>query len=361
MRHAPLVLFLGAALAGCVGAQEAPRGFQALGETGSFTVGFAYDGRDIQPYDGFLYLDVDDASNTGSANIRGQLGGIYAKPKPCQEAAFCEGDDHAVFEKKWFNVTFLRFQPTQAFHDGGIEADIVEHGDSGLGDMAIPAVDLSQAGWGWAKVEFNGKVLPNPVTGGDWQAHFMVVRNGVRDDASGKILNHAKDAPYDPSNPADGHAEPNDAEIHVKLETGREAKGVTTIVPRTRTANFVTDTQVYFDEFENPALGGKGRAWINVTGGAPVQLVFSLLTPSGAYIKNVTVTRTGGMPAPIDFDANELGNYLVRASGVGANVEYTSTLEFSSRHVSLNLWFETVNTGDKAVQEVKKWGFTPPQ
>lgn len=355
MRALPVSLLFVAALAGCLDPDSTPARIHVLGETGFFALGFAYDGQHVNPYDGFVYLAVDDVSNTGTVEARGELGGIYAKPKPCLPAAFCL-DDHAVFTKKWFNVSFTGFAGSKDFHDGGIATDLIEHGDSGVGDADIPKVDVSTAGWGWATMRFEGKPVLNPVTGGEWNAHFMVVRNGVRGNADGKMWNAALDRPYDPKSPGDAYSLPNDNEVHLELETGDATSLPRTTIPKSRTADFFTESQVYLDEFENPMIGSKARAWINVTGGAPVNMVFSLLTPSGAYLKNITVSQPTRMSTPILFDANEFGAYILRASGVGARVEYTGSIEFEARPVTLNLWFETVNTGDRALVEAKKWG-----
>lgn len=321
-------------------------------------LGFAYDGQHVNPYDGFVFVDVDDVSNAGTVEARGELGGIYAKPKPCLPTAFC-ADDHAVFTKKWFNVSFTRFEGQEAFQGGGIATDLVQHGGSGAGAAVLPQVQASSSGWGWATMRFEGKPVPNPMTGGEWEAHFMVVRNGVRGNADGRVWNAALDKPYDPATPDDAYSLPDDQELHLLFETGEGTGHPRTTIPKSRTADFVTESQVYVDEFENPMIGSRARAWINVTGGAPVDMDFSLLTPSGAYVKNVSVSQPSRMATPIEFDANELGTYVLRASGVGAQVQYTGTIEFEARPLELNLWFETVNVGERALLEAKKWNYVP--
>jgi hypothetical protein len=83
-----------------------------------------------------------------------------------------------------------------------------EHGNTGGGPPVLPTVFVYLASWGPAQMWKNGKLL------GTFSAHMMVT-DGVRNPITGKVLNAAGTAPYNPMTPADGSSNRNAAQVHL--------------------------------------------------------------------------------------------------------------------------------------------------
>lgn len=352
------LVFLGGCLSApsSLGADLASAG-PIVGDDGKFAIGWDLEGKWMNPYQGFAYRDVGNAAAGGPMLARGQLGGVYAQPVQCEGAEVCSfsSNDHVVYRMEWFNVTLGPLSEQPPTEMGAHRKEGSPAGVEGM--IGLPAVGMNQAAWGVGRIDHNGQTLENPVTGSaDWKVHYMLLRDGVRDDLTGVVHRAARKAVYDPAVPQDFHVQPGDAEIHLILDSGVGA----TYPARTDVqSNSVTLTSfiVYHHNFYNWAPGGIGRMWVNVTSAVPVELEVSLRSPTGAVIRNVTISRPSRMDVPLEFPASDLGTYFVRVTGTTARADYSIAMQFEARPVLFNLWFEQVYEGQAAISQAEKWGF----
>lgn len=338
-------LTLAGLLAGCL-EPETVAAYQAYGSQGSYTTGFAYTGKGIVPFDGPVYLDVNEQDNTGRLIARGKIG-----PSP-------------------FEVVFDTFAPSRPFHDGGIASNLIEHGDSGVGDTSIPRVDLEMAGWGKATIQYNGRNYDDPIAGNDtWTAHFMVIRNGVRDNATGAIYADAnRTKPYNATRPAEGVSSPGDYELHLVLRNGtsrfQNARGTGGGVgsgPGVAQPNVDEDRTL----FESRELASIAQVTFTVSDTAVrgSNLTFTVRAPSGQVILAETLGEAATSPGSgtqtraRTFTTQELGEYRVGITGrlnPGGSYEAKYVLSPPAA-VVFNLWWEDVVFGvqaqDRAVAE----------
>lgn len=340
-KMATLPLLLSAALmvtglSGCL-VEEKLTGYHAYGSNGSFAAGFAYEGgKSVLRFDGPAYLDVNDENNTGAFVAKGKVAG------------------------KNFHVIFEDFAQSKPFHDGGIAADFHEHGASGVGDMTIPEVDLEMAGWGLANIKSDGVPYKDPISGKDqWTAHFMVIRNGVRDNTTGAIYADAnKSKPYSPMNASMGYSEPGDYELHLVLrnQTGNGTAGAQQISPITYS---MVNAQVTNNHrlFEANALGATAQIdlVVRATGAQASNLTFTLLAPGGSTIATKqlgaqAVAQATQSATQVTFPVGEFGDYTVRVTGrvaPGGSYEIRGVVTPPPSLV-MNLWWEDVIFGEEA-------------
>lgn len=349
----PLVLlasfvFASGAMAGCLEPERASA-YQAHGERGSYTSGFAYNGRGVVPFDGPVYIAVNDDANTGRVTAKGKLG-----PTP-------------------FEVVFEQFVQSKPFHDGGIASNLIEHGDSGVGDTTIPRVDLEMAGWGKATINYGGKPYPDPITGNlTWTAHFMVIRNGVRDNATGAIYrNENKTQVYDPTQPAAGDSSPGDYEIHLVLRNGTTGRSATS----SKTGNFGSTSNLpepnVMEErtlFTVDQLGSRAIITLQVADTATrgSNLTFTLRAPSGVVVLEKTLGDASVAPGTSDSQSEheltmqELGDYVLTITGrlnPGGQYNVQHVLD-PPQAIVLNLWWEEVIFGKDAEDQAAMDGLT---
>ena len=331
-------LFGAVAVAGCL-EPERTSAYQAYGDRGSYTSGFAYNGRGIVPFDGPVYISVNDADNTGSLRAKGKLG-----PTP-------------------FEVTFQQFAPSKPFHDGGIASNLIEHGDSGVGDTSIPRVDLEMAGWGKATIDYGGKPYADPVTGNlTWTAHFMVIRNGVRDNATGAIYaNENKTEIYDPEQPRAGVSSPGDYEIHLVLRNGTSgANGSGSTEGRFGSSANAPQPTVMDQEtlFNVKQLGSHATVTLKVgdTATRGSNVTFTLRAPSGVVVLEqtlgqATITPGSGETVTVhNLTLQELGDYDMTIRGRLNPGGYYSVAHLIAppEAIVLNLWWEAIVFGAEA-------------
>lgn len=333
------------ALSGCL--ETKTTAYHVYGTKGTFAYGFAYGGgKGVLPLEAPAFIDVSDADNTGFLIVKGKAG----------------GED--------LEVHFDHFEQTKPFHDGGIAAAFREHGASGVGDKTVPEVDLDMAGWGHATLKRGGGVIKD-ITGSDtWVAHFMVIRNGVRDDATGAIWADVnKSAPYDPAEPAMGLSTPGDWELHLVLknQTTGNASGAKAFGPlnyRGMASTTVTQTDRLFTG--SAAIGGTAFVYLNVTGSptaAGTNVTFTVKSPSGATI---VAQRVGPAFPPnpmgamgqtqaryfkqVSFPVIEAGDYSVTTTGQvaaqgGFNINGVAIPPPSQ---VINFWWEDLIFGEDA-------------
>ncbi|HLE46851.1 MAG TPA: hypothetical protein VI818_01025 [Candidatus Thermoplasmatota archaeon] len=329
------------ALSGCL--ETKTTAYHAYGSKGSLAYGFAYGGgKSILPIEAPAFLDVNDEANSGIFVVKGKAAG------------------------QDIEVHFEHFAQSKPFHDGGLAANFREHGASGVGDKSIPEVDLDMAGWGHATYTVGGKAQKD-ITGNEtWIAHFMVIRNGVRDDATGAIWADVnKTQPYNPAEPAMGLSTPGDWELHLVLKnqtsgntTGAQAFGPINF--RGTPSNAASQTDRLFTG--GAALGGVAFVYLNVTGTATAasNVTFVVKGPGGSEIVRQAVGR-GGMPSPmqvsqtryfkqVSFPITEAGDYSISATGTvapGGGYDVKGVAIPPASQV-INFWWEDLIFGEDA-------------
>lgn len=345
---APLiaVTLFSAAVAGCL-EPERTSAYQAYGSKGSYTSGFAYNGRGIVPFDGPVYIAVNDAANTGRAVANGKIGPTT------------------------FDVVFEQFVESKPFHDGGIASNLIEHGDSGVGDTSIPRVDLEMAAWGKATIHYGGKPYADPLTGDlNWTAHFMVIRNGVRDNATGAIYaTENKTEVYNPQNASEGHSAVSDYEIHLVLRNGTATgEASSTTFGESRSSGPAPNVAEEQTLFTVPQLGSTATIELTVedtvTRGS--NITFTLRAPSGVVVLEEALgdasvaPGTGITTRANSFSVQELGDYVLTISGrLNPGGEYRVKHSLAPpTAIVLNLWWEDVIFGTDAEDRASADGLT---
>lgn len=345
-RAFPSLVFIAlatASLAGCLGG-ETSTAYHSFASKGSFVSGFAYDGKGVQPFAGDAAIDVDEAKNTGLLVAKGSVDG--------QE----------------FKITFDRFSeaPGKPFQNGGLAADFHEHGASGVGDRSIPEVDIAMAGWGKAKITLAGQPYIEPITGSpDWLAHFMVIRNGVRNDTTGGIYQDANNAKvYDPATGL-GHSTPSDWELHLVLRNATPAKAPT---PTTILASDTTPSPTYSVTKPLVTVNAVGSlAEYNFTLNGVAEVKVTILDPTGKTVgtprdvSNLKPTPVQSQKVRGSFVAEKIGEYRVKVEGtVGAQASWEVRGELKPPpSVLYNLWWEDLIFGEEAEKKIDQTGLIP--
>lgn len=340
----PIVLML-AASAGCLGG-EGSGAFHAFASKGSIAAGFAYDGKGVQPFGGDAAIDVNEKSNTGLLVAKGMVGGAE------------------------FVVTFDRFSeaPGKPFQNGGLAADFREHGASGVGDRSIPEVDLAMAGWGKARMTRGGQPLIDPFTGlPDWAAHFMVIRNGVRNDTTGGIYQDENNAKVYDNATGIGHSVPGDWELHLVLRNGVPSKPVQPASIQQNDGFEAASATSYSktkDFFISGAVGARADFNITVTGAA--DLTFRFLDPAGRQVGSPVQINTlntnspgGTITRPASFVTEALGDYKVKVEGKMASPNAGWALRGTLSpppEIVLYLWWEDLLLGEDAEKKMDQTG-----
>jgi hypothetical protein len=341
----PLALVL-TALAGCfVGGGD---GYHAYATTGKFAVGFAYDGKGQEAFSGAAFVDVDEAANTGVFVAQGKVGATE------------------------YRIVFEDFKEAagKPFQDGGLAAGFREHGASGVGDKSIPEVDLEMAGWGLATLTTGGnKVYKDPISGKDqWTAHFMVIRNGVRNDTNGQI--HTKDhMVYSPDQAKNGTGTPGDYELHLVLKNQTaNATAAAQIGPFPTAAPSPNPTFSARHTFAVAAPGSAVTVDLGLTGTgiSTSNLSFTINDPSGDQSARRALGPGGMAPASqqaayaaqLRFTAAEAGEYTVMVSGrLAPGTTYSvKGVITPPPTVILNFWWEDLVFGDEAGQKGESSG-----
>ncbi|HUR69175.1 MAG TPA: hypothetical protein VM370_08000 [Candidatus Thermoplasmatota archaeon] len=170
-------------VAGCFGGDAKPASRHASAVGGKVTHGWDYKGESVIIAGAVLDAILFDGTNNGSVTVS------------------------ALMENRQVDILFDAFAeaPDKPFQDGGVAFDIEEHGDTGIGDAALPHLHALAAAWGKARVSVDGKLAaPEP-----WTAHLMVSQDTVR-GPDGRITKADGTTPYDPATPADALRAEND-------------------------------------------------------------------------------------------------------------------------------------------------------
>lgn len=336
--------FLVALFAGCL-SDEKQAEYHAYASKGSFVSDFAYDGKGVMPFGGDAGLDVSDIDNKGILVAKGSVGGAP------------------------FVVTFDRFSEAagKKFQDGGIAGDFREHGASGVGDRSIPEVDLAMAGWGKATISRDGKPYIDPIGGGpDWTAHFMVIRNGVRNDTTGGIYQDPNNSKVYDKATGMGHSVPGDFELHLVLRnaTPKAPPQPSTIQQQDTTA--AAQYSITKALFISAAAGSMASFNISLTG--PADVTFTVLAPGGTAVGTpVRINTLQSSPpgskttAPVSLATSTIGDYQIKATGMlgptaGWEARGALTLPPS---IVYNLWWEDLVFGAQAAEKIEQSGLFP--
>jgi hypothetical protein len=166
---------------------------------------FSYDGSGhLKLKSGEIHIDVNPATQTG------QINATWVDSNNTQwrynQAKFTEGHE-LYFEGLYSNGT-----AKIRFGSDSIAVNHYEHGNTGAGPPVLPTLFTYLGTWGPAQVWKNGKLL------GTFMAHMMVT-DGVRNPITGKVLNAAGTAPFNPMTPADGSSNPNAAQVHLIIQS----------------------------------------------------------------------------------------------------------------------------------------------
>ncbi len=330
------ILFV-VALAGCVEDEKA-NDYEAAATDGYFTVDFAYDGRGVQKFVGAIHLQANDAANTGVATVVGTIEGT---------------------NKLWV-IVFDEYaeQPGKPFQDGGIARGLDEHGDTGVGDTSIPKVSVETAAWGKARIFIDGVPYLDPFSQNEsWAAHYMVIKTGVRDEAThGIYQDEAMTKPYDPKTPSEGYAKAGDDEVHLVLKPTQMPPANGTSVDFGESSAVTESGYAQSFKFDNAYRGSVANFTIALAASpslAPTSIVFSFKNPAGTEVARVT---SENFPQPMRtlrpvFGLHEVGEYTIDVSGrlVGTTYSITGPVE-PPKDTLMNFWWENVVFGEAAEQ-----------
>lgn len=181
------------ATAGCFGGDEVPPVKTVSASGGVASDGYAYDGQGLGSASAELEGFVDDPEDAGILNLTFEFAG-----------------------STW-EVTQESFSGEEAFKDGGVEFDLVEHGDSGVSTPIIPTIDGEVVTYGTATVLRDGQPATDPQgETGPWSAHLMLSRDTIR-GPDGLIAKSDGETPYDPDSPADARIIEDDPQALFQL------------------------------------------------------------------------------------------------------------------------------------------------
>lgn len=283
MQNRTLVLvlaLLAMPLAGCFGAEDVPAERSVVASGGKASRGWAYDGAGLESVGASLDGKLNDPDNAGVVNVTFDFAG-----------------------STWV-ATFDTFAATKDVQDGGIEFEIDEHGDTGVGDTAIPKIHAIAAAWGSAKVMRDGALAtPEP-----WTAHLMVSADTVR-GADGKIAKADGATPYDPSAPTDARRVEGDMQAimflkHPQGETYSRAPANVTAALSCAAPQCMQTAELAFEE-------GADSLELNVTVSAPSTLPapagplgqgrVAIVDANGTELASLTIAPNpqAGTPTPL--------------------------------------------------------------
>lgn len=314
--------FLTVMASGCLTFPDEDATRHAWADDGRFVVGWSYGGHGVVPLHGTMNLTVDPASNNGTFWAVGVL---------------------ADGRETRFEILFDRFSGSAPFHDGGVAVDLVEHGDSGVGDPDIPRVDMLVAGWGTGLVTVDNSTYADPTTGDErWNAHFMLVRNGVRDDETAGIWNANRSEPYNPNEPGDAYTETGSMEMLLEIETAGGEKEAETLFETDGRVTSAETVTVLDESFTNAWIAGPSIVTVAGMSLGPATYRAEVYGPDGDLVHDGDFMLDGGDSGSMAVGLNltQFGDYrvLVTVDGVGAtyNVDVTAR----ATPTVLNLWWD---------------------
>lgn len=274
------------ATAGCFGGDEVPPVKTISASGGVASDGYAYDGQGLEQASAQLSGFVHDPDDRGSLNVSFEFAG-----------------------STW-EVTNDAFSGQEDFKDGGVEFDLVEHGDSGVSTPIIPTVDGEVVTYGTATVLRDGQPAADPQGNtGPWSAHLMLSRDTIR-GPDGMITKADGETPYDPGSPADARIIQDDPQALLQLTAPSGPDSAR--APQTTNETLTVQGPDASDALTVDAAPG-ASATVNVTasGGSG---------PLG--VGNVRITLTDGNQT---LDSAE--------GSVGPNQDFTASFELADLEV----------------------------
>ena len=173
---------------------------------------FSYDGSGHKKITGNIQVDVNPDTNTGT--ITAQWTDPEGNDWTYTQTKFGGGNEMYVGETiDGITQTTLDSDPIAINH--------FEHGTTGAGPTIEPTLFVYLASWGPAEV------FKNDVSQGIFEAHMMITE-GARDIASGKIVQSDGTTPYSPMDPGNSLVHHNTAALHLVYHS----------MPGEMTANF---------------------------------------------------------------------------------------------------------------------------
>lgn len=278
---------------------------------------YGYDGSGMRAVQGQLVVEVDEARDEGFVDV---------------ELDAPEGR----YSVHW---TDFHEQPGQSWQEGGLVADVVEHGASGHGNKMEPQFDLHMGGWGSASLLLDGTPVVDPYSGGTTlNAHFMVTKEAMMEEGTRKVYKADRQTPFDPQTPGDGYVFPGRPEGHASFwGHGAYKDGIAIPTPppimddHTDTATGATYTKSYPIPIQ--AVLATIQVDASIRGGGVGQLTLTLMDPSGTTVASGTLTAQQGASLSSPEGPLELGDWTLEVSGVGAQATYdahvTTTLPTS--------------------------------
>ena len=164
---------------------------------GNYGDNFVYDGDGYEATSGFVTINVNDVTNTGSV------------------VATWEATDYYGYSGV-FTAVISEFMGEADWMDGGITQGIYAHGDTGRGPPVLPTMYAYIAGYGVGDVYVDGVLVWE-----DLDAHFMVTE-GTRDPVMNKVWNADGTGLFSPMAPADGKVFSDTLLTHVVLHSMEE-------------------------------------------------------------------------------------------------------------------------------------------
>jgi hypothetical protein len=205
------------------------------------------------------------------------------------------------------------FRPYAEGMEDAIREDFRAFGATGLGGSLLPEAHVESAGWGEMAITVDQKRLPDAVTGEPtWRAFYAVLTTGVRDDATGRMLEASA---------------PGDKEIHVVITSHAPPpqEPMPVEVPATSAAGDYARTHPLHDN----KYWGAVANWTLTVGGGGVQttdLTFRFRDPEGAVVRTFDVSGSASGQArtyDVGFVMDKLGMHTLEVEGNGVGVEYS--------------------------------------
>jgi len=173
---------------------------------------FSYDGTGHKKSSGQIEVDLNPETNTGS--IHAEWVDDAGNNMKLVQTKFGGGNEMYIGETvDGVTQTVLDSDPIAINH--------FEHGTTGAGPTIEPTLFVYLASWGPAEV------FKNDVSQGTFEAHMMIT-DGARDAASGKVVQSDGTTPYSPMSPGNSMVNHNTAQLHLVYHS----------MPGEMTANF---------------------------------------------------------------------------------------------------------------------------
>jgi hypothetical protein len=254
-----------------------------------------------------------------------------------------------------YGLAWDRFapEPNTTHEDGGIVRDLDAHGSTGLGDARLPKVHYLSAGWGPTRIQLNNQTFKDPVLANlTFHAHYMVLRDGVRDPISHKIFAHNGKDLYDPIQPDDARIYRGSPEVLLVLKstnkglpaaTTKHVVSGGTMMP---SQGAVSKTKVLVDPLQD-RLG----VWVNASGPSAGQGVARLKDPDGNPVgQEQPIGSIRVQQAKWEVEKPMAGNWTVEVSQQAPGVAYR--VDWVQHRPRVDPWFRMLTFEAPMIQGV---------